>query len=103
MRSMRRMIVITGLGIGVVVGPLIRDACAQDGATLDQERRMYQDALAQLKSAQDRKNELASENAKLTIRVTDLEKQVEADHQQAIGEAERTYLLRARLPRGRRS
>jgi len=36
--------------------------------------RKYQDALAQLKSAQDRKNELAAENEKLNARIADLEK-----------------------------
>jgi hypothetical protein len=69
---------------------------AQDGATLDQVKKMYQDALGQLKAAQDRKSELANENAKLTARVADLEKQIESYKIQAAGEAERTFLLRSR-------
>jgi septal ring factor EnvC (AmiA/AmiB activator) len=97
MRSMRRGVLIVGLCVAALSGPWARHARAQDGATLDQVRRMYQDALSQLKSAQDRKNELASENAKLTARIAELEKQTDADRQQALGEAERTYLLRARM------
>ena len=96
MHSLHRLSVIAGLIVYGIAGPLTLPARAQDGATLDQVRRSYQDALAQLKGAQDRKNELATENAKLTARVAELEKQVDADREQSVGEAERTYLLRAR-------
>jgi cell division protein FtsB len=70
---------------------------AQDGATLDQMKKMYQDALGQLKSAQDRKSELANENAKLTAHIADLEKQLDTFRHQAAGEAERTFFLRSRF------
>jgi uncharacterized protein YukE len=69
---------------------------AQDGANLDQVKKMYQDALAQLKSAQDRKSDLANENAKLVTHVADLEKQIEGYKKEAAGEAERTFFLRSR-------
>ncbi len=69
---------------------------AQDGANLDQVRKMYQDALVQLKDAQDRKSELANENAKLAAHVADLEKQIDAFKHEAAGEAERTFFLRSR-------
>jgi septal ring factor EnvC (AmiA/AmiB activator) len=69
---------------------------AQDGANLDQEKKLYQEAEAQLKAAQDRKSELANENAKLTAHIADLEKQVEAFKKQSAGEADRTFFLRSR-------
>jgi len=69
---------------------------AQDGANLDQVKKMYQDALVQLKEAQDRKSELANENAKLTSHIADLEKQLDSFKHEAAGEAERTFFLRSR-------
>ena len=95
MRS-KRLGVIAGFASGVL-GIVSVPVYAQDGATLDQTRKMYQDALSQLKSAQDRKSELANENVKLTSRITELEKQVDDARHKAAGEAERTYLYRARL------
>ena len=62
---------------------------AQDGASPDAVKKMYQDALVQLKAAQDRKSELANENAKLV-------EQIESFKRQAAGEAERTFFLRSR-------
>ena len=56
--------------------------------------RKYQDALAQLKAAQDRKNELATENEKLTARIAELEKQNEELRRQAATFAEQTWKLR---------
>jgi len=53
-------------------------ARAQDEPKPDQLKRMYDDALAQLKQAQDRKNELAAENDKLNAKLTDLQKQLDA-------------------------
>ncbi|MBV8781956.1 MAG: hypothetical protein JO353_11215 [Phycisphaerae bacterium] len=70
---------------------------AQDATTLDQEKKLYQDALTQLKAAQDRKNELDSEKAKLTARIAELESQNETYRHQATSEADRTYVMRARL------
>lgn len=42
----------------------------------DQLRRMYDDAVAQLRAAQDRRNELARENERLQERVAGLQEQV---------------------------
>jgi uncharacterized protein YukE len=69
---------------------------AQDGANLDQVKKSLQDALSQLKDAQDRKSDLAKENAKLFAKVADLEKQNESLKRDAAGEAERTFFLRSR-------
>lgn len=46
---------------------------AQDQLTSEQLRRMYDDAVAQMRSAQDRRNELARENEKLRGRIQELE------------------------------
>lgn len=40
-------------------------------------RRMYDDALVQLKAAQDRKNELANDNERLQSRIAELERRLE--------------------------
>ena len=53
-------------------------ALAQDADNPEQLKKLYADALAQLKTAQDRKNELAAQNEQLTARVTDLQKQLDA-------------------------
>jgi predicted nuclease with TOPRIM domain len=53
-------------------------AFAQEAANPEQLKKLYDDALAQLKAAQDRKNELAQQNEQLTAKVTDLQKQLDA-------------------------
>jgi uncharacterized protein HemX len=69
---------------------------AQDQTTSPEElNRKYQDSLAQLKAAQDRKNELANENERLSGRVADLEKQLDQAKRQAATFAEQTFYLRA--------
>lgn len=54
----------------------------------------FQDALNQLKAAQDRKNELAGENEKLKARIADLEQQQEETNRQQSQIAESTWQLR---------
>jgi predicted nuclease with TOPRIM domain len=76
------------MGLSVLV-PVAR---AQEGGDL---RKMYQDALAQLKESQDRKNQLASENTKLTAHVADLEKQLAAAKRQTAEYQQQTFFLRA--------
>lgn len=49
-------------------------AVAQDGGSGGDLRRAYDDVVNQLKSAQDRKNELANENEKLLRRLAELER-----------------------------
>ena len=77
-------------------------AAAQDTPNPEQLKKMYDDALVQLKAAQERKNQLAAENEKLAAEVAGLKKQVDqmqgrmeelkrtdADH------AEKTFFLRS--------
>lgn len=70
---MRRLLLAGALSL--LIGGLVY---AQDEPKPEQLRKMYDDALAQLKQAQDRKNELAAENEKLNGRVADLQKQFDA-------------------------
>lgn len=63
-------------------------ARAQNEPGPEQLKKMYDDALVQLKAAQDRKNELAIENEKL-------QKQIDEFKRQAAGYAEKTYYLRS--------
>lgn len=51
----------------------IHGARAQDAAQL---QKLYDDTLVQLQQSQDRKNQLANENAKLLERIAELEKEV---------------------------
>ncbi len=60
--------------VGLVLSPIA--VLAQDDLTSDQLRRMYEDALSQLKSAQDRRSELARENENLRAQITELEQKV---------------------------
>jgi peptidoglycan hydrolase CwlO-like protein len=70
-------------------------AAAQNATDNPEElNRKYQDALAQLKAAQDRKNELATENEKLTARIAEMEKQNEEMKRQVAMHAEQTWKLR---------
>lgn len=62
------------LACGVFVTCLLATAPpapAQEPPTLDELQKMYDDALAQLKTAQDRKNELGVENEQLQTRLAD--------------------------------
>ena len=53
-------------------------ALAEDEPKPEQLKQMYQDTLSQLKSAQERKTQLAAENEQLKTKVADLEKQLQA-------------------------
>lgn len=50
-------------------------ASAQNTPSIEQLQKSYDEAMVQLKAAQDRKNELALENQKLTRRLAELEQQ----------------------------
>jgi predicted nuclease with TOPRIM domain len=67
----------------------------QDNPSADQLKRMYDDALVQLRAAQDRKNELAVENERLAARVAELEKELSAVRSAADRFHERTLFLRS--------
>jgi septal ring factor EnvC (AmiA/AmiB activator) len=75
---------------------------AEDEVKPEQLKKMYDDALGQLKAAQDRKAELAKENESLTAKVQELQKQLAAAQDQVqslktevADNADRTYYLRA--------
>jgi predicted nuclease with TOPRIM domain len=68
---------------------------AQDQGNLEELNRKYQDALAQLKAAQNRKNELATENDKLNAHLADMQKQLDDLHRQSAAFAQQTFQLRS--------
>jgi septal ring factor EnvC (AmiA/AmiB activator) len=77
-------------------------ALAQEPPKPDELKKMYDDALAQLKAAQERKNELGNENEQLKSRLGELEKklaetQSRADELQAQvnSAADQTFFLRS--------
>jgi len=77
-------------------------AFAQDANNPEQVKKLYQDALAQLKAAQDRKNELATQNEQLAAKVAELQKQLDAARgdmlelkRQDAESAEKTFYLRS--------
>ena len=77
-------------------------AFAQDANNPEQVKKLYQDALAQLKAAQDRKNELATQNEQLAAKVAELQKQLDAARgemlelkRQDAENAEKTFYLRS--------
>lgn len=88
--------------IGWITLTIAGSALAQEAPKPDQLKKMYDDALAQLKQAQDRKNELAAENDKLKAKLTELQKQLTATQSQQaeadreIAEfADKTFFLRS--------
>ncbi len=94
----------TWIAVAVMLTALLSPlpARAQENPNPEQVRKMYDDAMLQLKGAQDRKNQLADENEKLKATAEDLRKQLAAanarieDLKRAEGEhAERTFFLRA--------
>ena len=68
---------VTALALtGGLCGPAPA-ALAQDASNPEQLKKLYDDALAQLKAAQDRRNELATQNEQLTAKVAALQKEVD--------------------------
>jgi septal ring factor EnvC (AmiA/AmiB activator) len=79
-----------------------RSARADDEPKPEELKQMYQKALDQLKSAQERKTQLAAENEQLKAKVAELEKQLAATQtrtaelqKQADASAEKTFFLRS--------
>ena len=77
-------------------------AVAQENPNPEQLKKAYDDALVQLKAAQERKNQLAAENEKLTATVAGLQKELAAansrmeDMKRADAEhAEKSFFLRS--------
>jgi chromosome segregation ATPase len=80
----------------------VRPSPAQDAPHPDQLKKMFDDAMDQLKAAQQRKNELAAENDQLKAKLADLQKKLDAATEQAnelqreaAGYAEKTFYLRS--------
>ena len=57
----------------LLMGLGVSGVAAQDAAQL---QKLYEDTLVQLQQSQDRKNQLANENAKLLERIAELEKEI---------------------------
>jgi septal ring factor EnvC (AmiA/AmiB activator) len=103
-----RQLVVVVLFAGFALLP-VSSALAQDEPKPDQLKKMYDDALAQLKQAQDRKNELAAENDKLNAKVADMQKQLDAEkarvdevNRQAASYSDKTFFLRSHYAAWRR-
>lgn len=85
-----------------VVCLMAATALAEDKPNPDQLKRAYDDALAQLKAAQDSKSVLAKENERLSKQIEDLKKQVAARdgrieelQRQVSDNDQKTFYLRA--------
>ena len=74
MRTLAWAVTAIALTVGAAGTTVVR---AQNANDPDQIKKLYADALAQLKAAQDRKNELATQNEQLTAKVADLQKQLD--------------------------
>jgi len=85
----------TVLAFGFVMACVSPPLRAQPQSNPDDLSKKYEDALTQLKAAQDRKNELATENEQLKARIAELEKQAD-EHRRAAAEfAQNTFFLRS--------
>jgi septal ring factor EnvC (AmiA/AmiB activator) len=62
----------------VLACSLVSTAPAQDVRQSNDWKKMYEDASTQLRAAQNRKSELATDNAKLTARVAELQTQLQS-------------------------
>jgi hypothetical protein len=105
----RAAALIAALGLGlttaaacVVVAPRSAAAAGQDNLKPEQWKKMYDDTLAELRAAQDRKNELAKQNERLGAEVERLKKELAGTQgemaslrAQAAEQAERTFFLRS--------
>lgn len=68
---------------------------AQDEPKPEHLRKMYEDALANLKAAQDRKNDLALENEKLRAKLATMQQELDKARNELAEHAEKTFFLRA--------
>jgi hypothetical protein len=93
--TMRWICVLVAAGM---IASWVPRTLAQEGLSSEQLRRMYDDAVVQLKTAQDRRNELARENDKLRSRITQLEtveKELEKEMAAANARADKTFSARS--------
>jgi chromosome segregation ATPase len=104
----------TSWAVGVAVGFVVFEAGwttggiaragAQEQPKYEVLKKMYDDAIGSLKSAQETKSQLAAKNEELTKQVGELQKQLEAVSKerdelarQTAAHAEKTFALRANL------
>ena len=94
--------ILWATGLAIAGAAATGSARADDPPKPDQLKQMYDDALGQLKAAQERKNQLAAENEQLKAKVVELQKQLDtvtiqnaALQKEADGYAEKTFYLRS--------
>jgi len=99
MRALALAVTAVALTVGLAGATL---ALAQDASNPEQLKKLYEDALAQLKAAQDRKNELATQNEQLTKKAAELQKQLDQARSEMLElkrrdaeNAEKTFELRS--------
>ena len=92
MRRWWRAAAATVVLLMLVLNPVV---VAQNQTNPDDLNKKYEDALAQLKAAQDRKNELATENEQLKARIAELERQTDEHRRAAAEYASNTFFLRS--------
>jgi len=99
MRTLAWAVTAVALTVGAAGATLAR---AQDADNPEQVKKLYADALAQLKAAQDRKNELATQNEQLTAKVAELQKQLDQSRSEMLDlkrqdaeNAEKSFYLRS--------
>jgi hypothetical protein len=83
------------LGVWAVVALTATAVWADDKPNPDQLKKAYDDALVQLREAQNSKNELARENDRLKGQVEDLKKQLAELGRRVAGNDEKTFQLRS--------
>jgi septal ring factor EnvC (AmiA/AmiB activator) len=82
---------LAGLLLLAVCSPVLADG----EVDAEQLKRMYDGAVAQLRTAQDRRNELARENDKLAAQIRDLQKQLSDARAETQTITDRTFKMRA--------
>jgi septal ring factor EnvC (AmiA/AmiB activator) len=101
-RRRQRSFIAVGVVLSVVCGMIAptRTARAQDAAASnnpDELKKSLADALNQLKAAQDRKNELATENEKLKQKLAEQDAQMAELRRQTTEFAAKTWQFRSQL------
>jgi septal ring factor EnvC (AmiA/AmiB activator) len=98
----RRLFMVALIAASLCTAMSSRRALAEDPPKPDQLKQMYDDTLTQLKSAQERKTQLAAENEQLKAKLVELQKQLDAAQAQSAELekqnatlAERSFFFRA--------
>ncbi len=78
----------------VILAALAAPALAQEAPKPEQLQKLYDDAMEQLKRAQNRNNELANDNAKLQKALVEARQRIDQLSDDADQFAERSYQLR---------